>query len=127
MQSMYFTMGQSVSVRRRGGGELGLTANYGGFSCRHREDYMQRCRELLHIAESEAEPPSEPLAEDESLAPSRTCPHCQAEMICVTSTPRPSWRDLFAEHATCPLWYQPALSITRRIRSPASLPSACPL
>lgn len=103
------------------------TRCYGGFSCRHREEYLQRCRQLLRIAEPEVEPPSEPLLEDESFDQARTCPHCQAEMICVTSTPRPSWRDLFAEHTTCPLWYQPARSISRRIRSPDSLPSACSL
>ena len=103
------------------------TRCYGGFSCRHRADYLQRCRQLLHLVEPEDEPPSEPPLEDESLVPSRTCPHCQAEMICETSTPRPSWRDLFSEHTTCPLWYQPARSISPRIHGPDSTSSACSL
>jgi hypothetical protein len=108
------------------------TRCYGGFSCRHRQDYLQRCRQLLQIAEPEDEPQSPP-PEDESRETTRTCPRCQAKMVCVTSTPRPSWRDLFADHATCPLWYQPLLSIPRRtiseqlhsrIRDPDPLASA---
>ncbi|HUG67187.1 MAG TPA: transposase, partial [Pirellulaceae bacterium] len=29
------------------------TRSYGGFSCRHRQDYLQRCRQLLQIPEPE--------------------------------------------------------------------------
>ena len=83
---------------------------YGGFSSRHRQDYLQRCRTLLKIADSEDEPSTLPLEEDEEEeeSASRTCPHCECEMPCVQSSERSSWRDLFAQHTTCPWWY-PAL------------------
>ena len=90
------------------------TRCYGGFSCRHRQDYLQRCRQLLRIAAPEAEPPSPPPPEDASPETTRRCPRCLAKLVCVASTPRPSWRDLFRDQATCPLWYQPSLSIWRR-------------
>jgi hypothetical protein len=57
------------------------TRCYGGFSCRHRHDYLQRCRQLLQIAEPEGEPPSPPPPEDESPETTRTCPRCQAKMV----------------------------------------------
>lgn len=109
------------------------TRAYGGFSCRHRQDYMQRCRQLLRIADPEDEPQTSPSLEDELSETTRTCLHCQSKMVCVSSTPRPSWRDLFRDHAICPLWYQPSLSISRRfasrIRGPDPNASAarCPL
>jgi len=105
------------------------TRCYGGYSCRHRADYLQRCRQLLRIVEPAAELASEPPLEDEPLDQPRACPHCQTEMICVASPLRPSWRDLFNKHATCPPWYQPSLSISRnaspRIRGPDSIGSSC--
>ena len=102
------------------------TRCYGGFSCRHRQDYLQRCRQLLRIAEPEEERPSTVSLEDESPEMTRKCPRCQDKMVCVRSTRRPSWRDLFREYATCPLWYQPWRSIWRHspIRGPtASAPA----
>ena len=105
------------------------TRCYGGFSCRHRHDYLQRCRQLLQIAEPQDEPPSPPPLEEESSETTRTCPRCQGKMVCVTSTPRPSWRDLFSDHVTCPLWYQPSLSTCRHshIRGPTAGAAACTL
>jgi hypothetical protein len=98
------------------------TRAYGGFSCRHRKDYLRRCHELLPIAEAEDPPDASPPLEDETQEITRTCPRCEGQMICVASTPRPAWRDLFREWATCPPWYQPALSTSRycdsRIRGP---------
>lgn len=111
------------------------TRSYGGFSCRHRQDYLQRCRQLLQLSEPEEKLPSVAPLEDESPATPRKCPRCEAPMECVSSTPRPSWRDLFREQATCPLWYQPALSITRpagfprppsHIRGPTASGAVCP-
>ena len=101
------------------------TRCYGGFSCRHRQDYLQRCRQLLRIAEDEPQTP--PPLEDELPETTRTCPRCQDKMVCVSSTPRPSWRELFREHATCPLWYQPSLSISRHshIRGPTASATTC--
>jgi hypothetical protein len=89
------------------------TRSYGGFSCRQRQDYLRRCRELLRIAEPEAEPRSPQPLESESPESARQCPRCDARLECVSFTPRPSWRDLFRDHATCPLWYQPSLSLSR--------------
>jgi len=108
------------------------TRSYGGFSCRQRQDYLQRCRQLLGIAEPEDEPPSPQPLENESSETTRMCPRCQDKMVCVASTPRPAWRDLFSDHATCPLWYQPALSISRRspdshIRGPTVAATVCSL
>ena len=93
------------------------TRAYGGFSCRHRQDYMQRCRQLLRLADPQNQPPTPPLSEDELSQTTHTCLRCQSKMVCVSSTLRPSWRDLFRDHATCPLWYQPSLSISRRFAS----------
>ena len=103
------------------------TRCYGGFSCRHRRDYLQRCRQFLQLTKSADEPPLPPPLEDEPPETTRTCPRCQDKMVRVASTPRPSWRDLFSDHATCPLWYQPTLSISRHshIRGPTTPATAC--
>ena len=110
------------------------TRSYGGFSCRHRQDYLQRCRQLLQIPEPEEEPPSALSLGDELPQAPCKCPRCGAPMVCVASTPRPSWRDLFRNHATCPLWYQPALSLSRpagsqgasfHIRGPTASSAVC--
>jgi len=105
------------------------TRSYGGFSCRHRQAYLQRCRQLLQVVEPEEEPPSERPLEDDSVETERKCPRCQGPMTCISSPRRPSWRDLFREHATCPVWYQPSLSISRppRIRGPTTSAAACTL
>ena len=83
----------------------------GGFCCRHRHDYLQRCRQLFQLPEPEDEPPSPP--PEELSEATRTCPRCQGKMVCIASASRRSWLDLFSDHATCPLWYQPRLSIFR--------------
>ena len=91
----------------------------GGFSSRRRADYLQRCGRLLKIAEAEHEhQPKAPLEDDDELA-SRRCPDCQGQMVCVTASERPSWRDLFADYRTCPWWY-PALGYRPppRLRAP---------
>ncbi len=84
---------------------------YGGFSCTKRDDYLERCRALLKPTADDAADadPSTIHGDDHAKEDSRqpACPHCQTLMECIVSRSRPSWRDLFAEHATCPLWYQP--------------------
>lgn len=58
-----------------------------------------------------AEEPDEQCCDDErkeTEQSSRTCPHCQSELVCVESSERPSWRDLFADYSTCPWWYPAA-------------------
>ncbi len=101
------------------------TRAYGGFSCRHRQDYLHRCRQLLQLGEPE--PSVEPPLEDALQETLRRCPRCDGQLICVSSTRRPSWRDLFRAHATCPLWYQPSISIPRHtpIRGPTAAAPAC--
>lgn len=110
--------------------------SYGGFSCRHRRDYLRRCRQLLQLAEPETEPPASPSLEDESPETPRKCPRCAGMLKCVSATHRPSWRDVFRDHATCPLWYQPSLSLSRsvgtqrlapHIRGPTTASTACPV
>ena len=97
---------------------------YGGFSCTKRDDYLDRCRALLKSTTDDAAG-ADPAAIDgnedrdaDSRQPS--CPHCQTSMECVASRSRPSWRDIFANHATCPVWYQPSRSYRSRphIRGP---------
>ena len=92
---------------------------YGGFSTRHREDYLQRCRSLLKIVDSEDDLPTFPGAEEDAEPTGTTsaCPHCQCEMIRVQSSERPRWRDIFTEHVTCPWWY-PATGYRRTPRPP---------
>ena len=110
------------------------TRLYGGVSCRRRKDYLQRCRQLLQLAEPETQPTSSPSLAGESSEATPKCPRCGGRMLCVASKPRPSWRDVFADQATCPLWYQPWPSISRRvrpdrltspIRGPTTAPPAC--
>jgi hypothetical protein len=82
---------------------------YGGFSTRHRESYLERSRTLLKI--TAAEEPDEQCGDDlreETEESSPTCPHCQCELVCLQSSKRPGWRDLFADYATCPWWYPAA-------------------
>jgi hypothetical protein len=96
------------------------TRCYGGFSCRHRGEYLQRCRELLRIAAAEASPAASPPATTAAAEPTVDCPHCPGKLIAVQFTARPSWRDLFRDPAIRPLWYQPNLSL------PAAPPAPCP-
>ena len=80
---------------------------FGGFSCRHRETYLARCRTLLGCEQA---PPvstgasaSEPV---EAQQPTRPCPRCQTPMTCVSPPERPSWRTVLSGPA-CPGWYSP--------------------
>jgi hypothetical protein len=104
------------------------TRAYGGFSGRHRRDYLQLCRQLLQLAEPE--PSATRPVGDELAETPRKCPRCDGQLVCVAATRRPSWRDLFREHATCPVWYQPSISFPRvtssriRIRGPDPNPAA---
>jgi len=87
--------------------------HYGGFSNKHRTDYLQRCRELLDIrppepamAETEKQNETKPEAAlTESQPPSPECPHCQRKMRCLIATERPSWSyTMNSLHR--PPWYQ---------------------
>jgi hypothetical protein len=78
---------------------------FGGFSCRHRRTYLDRCRALLgaeHAAPAEAA-----AAESgEASPPTRPCPRCQTPMTCVSQGERVSWRKVL-KGRHCPPWYDP--------------------
>lgn len=78
---------------------------YGGYSGPLCRDYLERCRGLLGITDqaSQDETSEKALSPSSSLTPS--CPHCEIPLECTASTRRPSWKDLFADNATCPVWH----------------------
>lgn len=103
---------------------------YGGFSGRHCQSYLQRCRQLLQLADAELELSSNSPRQDNLPETPRKCPHCDGQLTCIVTTRRRSWRDLFHDYSTCPVWYQP-WSLPRRptsirIRSPVTGASRCP-
>ena len=78
---------------------------YGGYSGRLCRDYLDRCRALLAITDQA----SQDAASDEILPPSSSlapnCPHCKTPLERTGSTRRPSWKKLFTDNATCPIWH----------------------
>ena len=71
---------------------------FGGWSNKHREAYQERCDRLQPAVEPVAEvaatePSDEPAAQD--VEREIQCPRCEQAMIRQSSTPRPSWADLF--------------------------------
>jgi hypothetical protein len=79
--------------------------HYGGFSGRLRRDYLSRCRALLKLTDGEpaTTPPPEPGESPPESTPK--CPHCETPLECIHATRRASWRDIFNNFATCPVWY----------------------
>lgn len=101
---------------------------YGGFSYSKRGKYLALCRKLLPAAATEAEPPPDAATEPEAPPDAegeadkdepqvKECPRCQAAMIDIRLGPRASWKDIFANHAKCPIWYAPFAPYPR-IRGP---------
>ena len=76
---------------------------FGGFSCRNRESYLRRCRDLLGAEQPSPEPVE---AAGEERLSAVTCPHCESAMACVSHVRRPSWRDVFGG-SDRPGWYDP--------------------
>jgi len=80
---------------------------FGGFSCRHRKTYLDRCRTLLDL--EEAVPAASPEAVTKAAEKSPTtprCPRCQTPMTCVSEGERVSWRKVLdGRHR--PPWYDP--------------------
>ena len=78
---------------------------YGGYSGRLCRDYLDRCRTLLGITDQA----SLDAASDEAVPPSSSltpnCPHCETPLERTGSSPRPSWKNLFGDNATCPIWH----------------------
>jgi hypothetical protein len=74
---------------------------YGGFHGSKRNDYLNRCRELMTMAgltSVDAEPTTHPEAIElperaESTVP--TCPRCEIAMCCIQKHQRPSWKEVF--------------------------------
>ena len=80
---------------------------FGGFSCRNRQSYLRRCRDLLGAEQPSLEPGEAVGEETEEERPSTiTCPHCESAMACVSHVRRPSWRDVFGG-SDRPGWYDP--------------------
>jgi hypothetical protein len=77
---------------------------YGGYSGRHCRDYLELCRRLLAAEQMEEPPPQgKPVPSDTGPR----CPRCEETMECIESIRRPSWKALFGDAATCPIWYGP--------------------
>ena len=78
---------------------------YGGFSSRLRREYVSRCRELLKLPDGE--PATTSPVEADAPPPESTpkCPHCETPLECIRASKRASWRDIFDNFATCPVWY----------------------
>ena len=80
---------------------------FGGFSCRHRESYLGRCRTLLGVERLDLAPTeaaeAEPVEESERT---RRCPRCQTPMERISQDERLSWREVL-NGPHCPLWYDP--------------------
>jgi len=89
--------------------------HYGGFSNKHRADYLERCCQLLDIqppkpataeTANQNETQSEPeTAFPESQPPTLECPRCQRSMACVMASERPSW-SVTMNSIHRPPWYQ---------------------
>jgi len=78
---------------------------FGGYHGRQRQDYLNRCRELLTIPDP---PPIEPPEEIEASPP--TCPRCDIEMDCIEKQSRPSWKEVFHQGIYAdPAIYSPML------------------
>jgi len=80
---------------------------FGGFSCRHRQAYLDRCRELLGCApaasgaaETAIQEPAEP------CQPTRACLKCTTPMVSVCYLERPGWRRVL-NGPQGPWWYDP--------------------
>ena len=99
---------------------------YGGFSNLHCKNYLRRCRVWLKFADNELpDPDSTGMTGDEDEVPSepsKACPRCEVPLVCIQSSRRRSWRDLLADYAIRPLWYQPlprpSFDARHRIRAP---------
>jgi len=78
--------------------------SFGGFSCRRRQAYLRRCRELLGAEQPEAAKSPESPRDD--AQPTITCPHCQTPMACISHIERPSWNRVL-NGPSRPSWYDP--------------------
>ena len=77
------------------------TRRYGGWSNKHQENYLNRCRH--HFVDSESEEPDDSIFVESSLT--CRCPQCGEEMELLLEEVKPSWSDLRGS-ASWPSWYQ---------------------
>jgi hypothetical protein len=87
--------------------EFTRTRYFGMWSSSKRKIYLDRCRDLAPKSESKETDTREPGATPSQATEKkkRCCPHCQAEMECVRTKDRPSWRELFYGPAH-PFWFE---------------------
>ena len=71
--------------------------SYGGYHGVKRQDYLNRCRELLAVLQCSESPDLSEPAEwtDAAERPSPKCRNCKLSMCCIVDEPRPSWREIF--------------------------------
>ena len=91
---------------------------YGGFSSRLRRDYLSRCRALLKLTDSEPATTPPPGADEPRPESTPKCPHCETPLECIRTSRRASWRDIFNDFATCPVWYGLSLPSNGRVHHP---------
>ena len=94
--------------------------SYGGYHGSKRQDYLERCRELLEIT-TDDDPTSsgEPTESPEPSLP--TCVHCEIPMVCIEQQSRPSWRRIFERDIYAdPAIYSPMHHI--HVRTPTAHP-----
>ncbi|MCA9180220.1 MAG: transposase, partial [Planctomycetales bacterium] len=87
--------------------QLTKTRLYGGWSTRHSDEYLHRCRAALQQAGLWQEPA---VAQDEpqpDVDEPLKCCHCDStNLILIWIREKPSWKDLLAGgSASCPAWY----------------------
>lgn len=80
---------------------------YGGYSNRHCQASLSRCRELLGIKSLDGPPLATPPAEESCEVETATtcCPNCHAPMTCLMETDRPSWATVMTGLER-PFWYR---------------------
>ncbi len=83
--------------------------NYGKLSNPHRAEYLERCKKLLGVVETQTDP--DPPDEGPPDTPTETkgprCPKCGRPMKCVEMSYRPSWKITMAG-PNRPAWYSRA-------------------
>lgn len=67
---------------------------YGGYHGTKRQDYLERCCQLLRITEEDDDSNGSDFIEaPEPSLP--TCVRCQIPLVCIEQRPRPSWKQIF--------------------------------
>jgi hypothetical protein len=92
---------------------------YGGYHGTKRADYLDRCRELLGIADDAPVSTDDRPADAKASGP--TCPRCDVAMQCIRQQSRPSWKKIFERDIYAdPTLYSPMHHI--RLRIPTAYP-----